>query len=243
MELSPSLYQHLLHNGIGLELDKGDLNPRPCEEVLDDKNRGKLLLNMRRVIRHPLLFLKVTDPFISSHHPACNHFDSHIITIRGRKWCIGCTFNSISFFSAMIILFSIWLIDETFFVRFYLFWGGIAQSLLYFLLSVSNITEERKRAKVASKFLLGSGFAFICWSVLLFEGLFTNLAPKILLILLLYLGFVTILNIKRSFEIFKECEHCEYKMRWSKCPGFRDAACKLINADFLYPEQSKTSSN
>jgi hypothetical protein len=27
-------------------------------------------------------------------------------------------------------------------------------------------------------------------------------------------------------------------MRWSKCPGFRDMACKAIEANFLYPEQS-----
>lgn len=212
------------------------MTPRPCEEVLDDENRGKLLLNMRRVLRHPLLFLRVTDPFVSSHHPACNHFDGHIVTIRGRKWCIGCTFNTLSFFSAMSILFAVWLIDQTFFVRFYLFWGGVAISLLYFVVSASGVTDERKRVKIGSKFLLGSGFAFICWSVLLYEGLFANLVPKILLIILLYLGFVTILNIKRSYEIFKECGECEYKMRWSRCPGFRDMACKAIDADFLYTE-------
>ncbi|MCK4566537.1 MAG: hypothetical protein KAU48_04430 [Candidatus Thorarchaeota archaeon] len=218
-------------------MDKGDLNPRRCEEVLDDENRGRLLLNMRRVIRHPLYFLKVTDPFISSHHPACIHFENHLVTIRGRKWCIGCTFNSISFFSAMILLFLVWLIDDSLLIRFYLFWGGVVLSILYFLVSLSSITEERKRAKIFSKFLLGSGFAGICWSTLLLDGLFTNLTVKLVLILLLYLGFVTILNIKRSYEIFRECEECEFKMRWSKCPGFRDIACKLVDADFLYPEQ------
>lgn len=218
-------------------MDKGDLDPRHCEEVLDDENRGKLLLNIRRVIRHPLLFLRATDPFISSHHPACSHFESHLVTIRGRKWCIGCTFNSISFFSAMIILFFVWLINESLLTRFYLFWGGVILSILYFLVSASNISEGRKRIKIGSKFLLGSGFAGICWSTLLFEGLFTDLTGKVIIILFLYFGFVTILNIKRSLEIFKECEGCEFKMRWSKCPGFRDAACKLIDADLLYPEQ------
>jgi len=213
------------------------VNTRPCDEVLDDTNRGKLLLNIRRVIRHPLLFLKATDPFVSSHHPACNHFEGHLITIRGRKWCIGCTFNSISFFSAMIILLLVWMVDDSLLVRFYLFWGGVILSILYFLVSASNISKGRKRVKIGSKFLLGSGFAGICWSILLFEGLFTNLTAKVVLILILYFGFVTILNIKRSLEIFKECEGCEFKMRWSKCPGFRDAACKLIDADLIYPEK------
>ncbi len=214
---------------------KGGLNSRRCEEILDDENRGRLLLNMRRVIRHPILFLKVTDPFITSHHPFCNHFDGHVLTFRGRKWCIGCTFNTISFFSAMSILFLVWLVDASFLSRFYLFWGGIAASLLYFLSSLSGILETRKRAKVLSKFLLGSGFAGICWSILLIEGIFASTLPaKLLLIVILYLGFITILNIKRSLEIFRECESCEYKMRWSKCPGFREVACKLLDVEFLY---------
>ncbi len=215
------------------------MNPRRCEEVLDDENRGKLLLNIRRVIRHPLLFLHVTDPFVTSHHPACDHFDSHQVTIRGRKWCIGCTFNTISFFSAMLLLLLVWLYDETLMVRFYLFWGGVGLTVLYFLVSISNIGDTRKGVKVGSKFLLGSGFAGISWSILLFDGFFNHLTAKFLFIILLYFGFVTLLNVKRSFEIFKECEDCEYKMRWSKCPGFRDMACKAIDAEFLYTEQAK----
>ena len=192
---------------------------------------------MRRVIRHPLLFLQVTDPFITSHHPFCNHFDGHVLTIRGRKWCIGCTFNTISFFSAMSILLMIWLLDSTLLNRFYLFWGGVTASFLYFLLSFLGVLETRKRAKVLSKFLLGSGFACICWSILLIDDVVSSSLPaKLLLIVILYLGFVTILNIKRSLEIFKECDSCEYKMRWSKCPGFREVACKLIENHYIYPE-------
>jgi hypothetical protein len=126
--------------------------------------------------------------------------------------------------------------------RFYLFWGGVGFSILYFLVSLSGVTENRKRVKVGSKFLLGSGFAGISWSILLFEGVSTNIVPKALTIIVLYFGFITVLNIKRSLEIFKECESCEFKMRWSKCPGFRDAACKLLDAELLYPEQVQQDS-
>jgi hypothetical protein len=143
----------------------------------------------------------------------------------------------------MLILLLVWLYDETLMVRFYLFWGGVGLSVLYFLVSISNIGDTRKRVKVGSKFLLGSGFAGISWSTLLFDGFFNHLTAKFLFIIFLYFGFVTLLNIKRSFEIFKECEGCEYKMRWSKCPGFRNMACKAIDAEFLYTEQTNENAN
>jgi hypothetical protein len=217
-------------------VEEGELNARRCEEILDDENRGKLMLDMRRVIRHPLLFLKLIDPFVTAHHPVCTHFDKHVVTIHGRRWCIGCTFNSISFFGTMLVFFVVWLLDSAFLSRFYLFWGGVIASVVYFLFSLSSIIDERKRVKVFSKFLLGSGFAGICWSILLIDGLLSEyLTFKLMFIVILYLGFITILNVKRSLEIFKECRDCEFKMRWSKCPGFRSIACKLVEERFVSP--------
>jgi len=137
----------------------------------------------------------------------------------------------------MALLLIIWLFDESLLIRFYLFWGGGLAILVYFIVSLLGVVEGRKRAKVGSKFLLGSGFASICWSILLIDGLLSPiLLFKMLFILILYLGFVTILNIKRSFEIFQECKNCEYKMRWSKCPGFRSIACRLIDEGFVFAE-------
>ena len=211
---------------------------RRCEEVLDDEKRGKLILNMRHVLRHPLLFLKVTDPFVTAHHPTCTRFDSHSVSIRGRKWCIGCTFNSISFFGAMLVMLAIWLYDSILLVRFYLFWGGVIGSAMYFVTSLSGLSDRGTKAKIASKFILGFSFAGICWSILLIDGLLApGLDVKLFFILMLYLVFVTILNIKRSYEVFRECEMCEYKMHWSKCPGFREIACKLVAEGFVYPEE------
>jgi hypothetical protein len=216
-------------------VEESGSNRQPCEEVLDDDNRGRLLLDLRRVIRHPLLFLRVTDSFVTAHHPACGHFDEHVAIIRGRRWCIGCTFNSLSFFGAMLVLLIIWLVNSALLNRFYLFWGGIGATILYFLFSFSRVTDGRKRAKIISKFLLGTGFAGVCWSILLIDGLFSStLVVKLALIIILYLGFITVLNIKRSLEIFKECRDCEYKARWSKCPGFRGIACRLVEENFVY---------
>jgi hypothetical protein len=216
------------------------LTKRPCEEVLDDTDRGKLMLNMRHVLRHPILFLKTTDPFITAHHPPCAYFQGHSISIRGRRWCIGCTFNTLSFFSAMLVLLGAWILIPNLLNRFYLFWGGVCGSVVYFLISLSGLSDKGIKTKVASKFILGSSFASICWSILLLNGLFSpGLEVKVLLILILYLGFVTILNIKRSLEIIELCEGCEFKMRWSKCPGFREIACRLVDEGFVSPKVAR----
>ncbi|MFW9982694.1 MAG: hypothetical protein ACFFE3_12370 [Candidatus Thorarchaeota archaeon] len=221
-----------------MEDEERDPTQKRCDEILDDSERGKLVLDLRRVFRHPLLFLKITDPFLTAHHPVCGHFDEHSLTIRGRKWCIGCTFNTISFFLAMSILLAIWIFDGNLLNRFYLFWGGVIGSILYFLTSLSGLADRSSMTKVASKFILGSSFASICWSILLINGLLSpELGAKLVLILVLYLGFVTVLNIKRSYEIFHECEDCEFKMRWSKCPGFREITCRLVEQRFVYPEE------
>jgi hypothetical protein len=138
----------------------------------------------------------------------------------------------------MFVIFLIWLYDFTLLSRFFLFWGGVVGSVVYFLTSLSGFNDRGTKTKIASKFLLGSSFAGICWSILLLNGLFSpGLEVKLLFILVLYLVFVTILNVNRSLEVFKECEECEYKMRWSKCPGFRDIACKLVEERFVVPEE------
>ncbi|MFX1483726.1 MAG: hypothetical protein ACFFCP_11140 [Promethearchaeota archaeon] len=212
---------------------------RNCEEILDDPNRGRLVLSLRRVIRNPVHFLRITDPFITAHHPICGYFDGHSISIRGRKWCIGCTFNSISFFGAALVLLTIWSINPGFLNRFYLFWGGVIGSIIYFIGSISGLVDRGSLIKVASKFLLGSSFASICWSILLLNGLLSpGLEVKLIIILILYLGFVTVLNVKRSHEIFQKCRDCEYKMRWSKCPGFRSVVCRLIEEGFVITQDT-----
>jgi hypothetical protein len=140
----------------------------------------------------------------------------------------------------MLAMFFVWLTVPSILNRFYLFWGGVIGSIIYFLVSLSGLSDRGKKAKIASKFILGSSFASICWSILLLNGLFSpGLEVKVLLILILYLGFVTILNIKRSLEIFKLCEDCEYKMRWSKCPGFREIACRLVDEGFVSPKVAR----
>ena len=218
-----------------MEREDGESEKTPCEEVLLDEKRGPLRFNRSLILRQPLKFLRAVGPLLTAHHPFCEVYAGHLFTLRGRKWCIGCFFNSLSFFMALGLLILSSLVVPFMIDRSYLFWGGAALILVSFAMSVLRLTENKK-IKVLSKLVLGSSFACISWAILLANGLASNLELKFALIVTLYLIVVAILGYRRVVEVEKECTTCEYKMRWSKCPGFKDILCPLVDSNFLCPE-------
>ncbi|MHA2313526.1 MAG: hypothetical protein ACXADC_15395 [Candidatus Thorarchaeota archaeon] len=218
-----------------MEKEDGESEKTPCEKVLLDEQRGRLRFNGGLILRQPLKFLRAVGPLLTSHHPFCSAYEGHLFTLRGRKWCIGCFFNSLSFFMALGLLIVSSIAVPLMIDRSYLFWGGAALVLVSFTMSALHLTDNRK-LKVLSKLFLGSSFACISWAILLADGLTSNLELKLALILTLYLVVVAVLGYRRVVEIEKECKACEYEMRWSKCPGFKDILCPLVDFNFLYPE-------
>ncbi|MHA1933656.1 MAG: hypothetical protein ACW97A_00120 [Candidatus Thorarchaeota archaeon] len=207
---------------------------RPCQDILSDPKRGRLVFDRNEIFRHPLRFLQVSGPFLTAHHPFCSHYEGHLFTLRGRKWCIGCFFNTLSFFTAFFVMLLIWFASPAILSRFYLFWGGVVGVAISLLSSALHLTKNKK-VKGVAKLILGSSFAAICISILIAGGdLFTSLDMKAVIIFMIYVPIITIMNAKRILDTTKECEACEYKMRWSKCPGFEDLICKFVDEGFIY---------
>ena len=50
----------------------------------------KKMIKQERNHRKWLNILKAAKPILLSHHPACKKFESHTITLRGKKICLGC---------------------------------------------------------------------------------------------------------------------------------------------------------
>jgi len=101
--------------------------------------------------------------------------------------------------------------------------------------------NKNMKIKVLSKLLLGLGFAAICLAVLVSgDDIFFMLDVKIIVILILYFPIMTIMNGKRMWEIEKECQACEFEMRWSKCPGFTDIVCNCVEEGFIRPRAKTT---
>lgn len=109
--------------------------------------------------------------------------------------------------------------------------------ILYLLIGLLRFSESRRR-KVATKFVLGTSFSMIFFLIATAGGSIEFLIEaKTILIFLLYFGVFTFLLAKRAWEFLKTCEACEYKMRWSKCPGFIDTICELIDEKFVVAKE------
>ncbi|MHA1771756.1 MAG: hypothetical protein ACTSYL_12620 [Candidatus Thorarchaeota archaeon] len=218
-----------------------ELSKQSCEDVISDPNRGRLVFDRGSIISRPLRFLRISGPILTAHHPLCSFFEGHTFTLFGRKWCIGCFFNSLSFFTALPLLLMLWSIYPAFLVRDTLYlWAfvGVAISLA---MSAFGLTENKK-VKAVAKLLLGGSFALFVVAILITGGSVTTyLVMKGFLIFLVYLPIMTLMNIRRLREIQKTCEACEYKMRWSSCPGFKDLVCAYINEGFLHPTPASKS--
>ncbi len=221
-----------------------DQNKHPehsCEEVLSDPERGRLVFDRKAILRRPLQFLRVSGPLLTAHHPFCSHFEGHTFTLAGRKWCIGCFFNTLSFFSALVILAALWSGSPTLIDRNYLLVGGGAAVLVSLLTSALGLTEN-KIIKGVSKLLLGGGFASVVFSILIAGGsIVQDIDLKVIAVLTLYLPVITVMNARRLREIETDCSTCEYKMRWSKCPGFMDIICRYVEEGFLRPTDKTNS--
>ncbi|MDF1538308.1 MAG: hypothetical protein P1Q69_05350 [Candidatus Thorarchaeota archaeon] len=212
---------------------------RDCREIIEDKSRGKLVFDRRGITSHPLAFLKILGPLFLSHHPSCSEYEHHTVDIRGRRFCIGCFFNTAFFFLASLVLFALWLFDQSLLNRSWLLYGGTGGVVLYLVVSLLHLSESTRK-KIATKFLLGSSFSAIFILVVTAGGSIEfMIQEKYILVFALYLVVFTFLLVKRAHEFLKICEPCEYKMRWSRCPGFIDTVCELIDRRFVVPRETE----
>lgn len=136
----------------------------------------------------------------------------------------------------MIVL---WFLNPALFDRAVLFYTGVFGVILSFFLSLSGLTK-RKVLKAISKLILGTSFSFIVIFILIAGGdIFFQFELKVLLVLLFYFPVIGVLSAKQMIEMQKGCESCDYKMRWSRCPGFAGIVCDLVDQGFIIPKPKK----
>lgn len=185
-------------------------------------------VNFGRIIRHPILFWRSLSPFNLSHHPDCEPFSCHCMSVRGRQLCIGCfigfpttsvTLVVLIAFSSLGIRFSF---DQTFLI------GLVIVGIT--LLVKSAYSSGGVSVKVGLKIVEGIGFAFIFFAPL---TLGVSLLVELFLLLIFWSLGNMLVGALRMYEIGKTCDSCKYRSNWGKCPGFKRVVKKLHEAGFL----------
>ncbi|MBD3256447.1 MAG: hypothetical protein GF383_15220 [Candidatus Lokiarchaeota archaeon] len=160
-------------------------------------------------------YLKCLKPLLLSHHPVCDKFSNHVITIGKKKLCIGCFIGYPSTIIGIIILYFsdlINILDRTLFLSI----GTLLLST--FILSLLNLAEI-KIVKIIQKICLGLGAAFLFWWIwTLSNFFFLNL-----IYFLLIFGFLSaLLNAYHTYGWYRICRKCEHSLNWRECPsGFQ----------------------
>jgi hypothetical protein len=166
------------------------------------------------------LTFQAIKPIITSHHPLCEQFKDHTFHLFGRDWCIGCYIGYPSGILMLLIgnltgLFSalstntLWII------------GGCLMAT--YILSIVGLTKIRW-IKIVSKIPLGFGVAFLIAAIFSYPIQFWI---SFLLSFFLIQIFISIISIKRAFEMKKTCTACEFESDRNNCPGMHPVMEKL----------------
>lgn len=172
---------------------------------------------IREKIRY---FFQAIKPIITSHHPVCEQYKDHTFHLFGRDWCIGCYIG----YPSGILMFLIGYLTGLFRVlETSTLWIIGAILMGSYILSIVGLSKIRW-IKITSKIPLGAGAAF------LIAALFSYPIPvwlSFLLSFFLIQFFITIINVKRAFEMRKTCNGCEYNSDRNNCPGLRPVMEKM----------------
>jgi hypothetical protein len=99
-------------------------------------------------------------------------------------------------------------------------------ALLVKILHHSTHTSVR----VVMKIVQATGIAFILFAPL---SLPWPAIAKVLVVLMIWMTLNMAMSAVRMYETGKTCDACQYKARWSSCPGFRETVKKLYSAGFI----------
>jgi cation transport ATPase len=160
-------------------------------------------------------------PMLLSHHPSCEEYKNHTITLFGKKWCIGCFVGM----PIVVLVFLIGVFGKIMnkYSNFQLWMVGIIIFTVSYAMKgykyVKPLKKLNERAvKIIAKIFLGIGVGIMLGTVYIHtpESDF-----KLLIFYLIFQGIFIITEILHLFGMYSECKQCEYKADWDNCPGMK----------------------
>ncbi|MGQ4876424.1 MAG: hypothetical protein ACP6IY_20360 [Promethearchaeia archaeon] len=175
-------------------------------KISENKQRKKFYLY--------LLYFKCFLPIILRHHPECSKFKGHTLNIGKYGLCIGCF---VGYPTAILSAIIMGIINIEKYLSIEILFILSASFLGTYFLSPLNLTRWKK-IKIAQKFCLGLGFAFLFWAI---TSLSTSFVNKIFLYFGIFGTIFFLLNVQHAYSFYKSCKKCETPFAWSKCNGFK----------------------
>lgn len=189
--------------------------------------------NSKKIIHNLSQFLKDVGPFLLAHHPLCSYFEDHVITVRGHKLCMGCTFLLPSFFlSLFIFMYTDLLVLLSITYRIILALGLMSCQLS----SLIEFKKSQKKFKIILKALTGIGFAILTSTIFI---LTLNFYLKIIILGIIYYSTVGAWGYHTLKHLTVTCQACDYHGNWKVCDGFRDIYKKLLEHNFIVEKELK----
>ena len=206
-----------------------------------NKNKPKIKIKWREILRHPKRFWKSSQPFILSHHPECDFYRDHYVEFRGLKFCIGCFFGVIpAFITFLLIIFSsLWIsIGE-------MTASMVTISFLILGVMFSIFKGKSKIIKILSKIFLAHGLVFLILThyyyisaIYLKSDIF-----RIVTTVLLYIFLLQIYYAIRFISDYNTCKRCNQFHQYPLCDGFRNLIIRLKEERFLEIVEEEGRSN
>ena len=184
-----------------------------------------------KIIRNFGSLIRDIKPIILSHHPSCERFENHTVTLFRKKICIGC----LAFYPTLFISLILYIMfgdHISISSKDKIIYGSILTSTI--LISYLGITKS-KISKFLIKVILALGVFFV------FIGIYELAASQLLKILFLFIfAFILfVLNYVRIILMLSSCNNCESKNKSHYCRGFRKIYINLIKDGFIKAPNAK----
>lgn len=156
-----------------------------------------------------------TNPLVLAHHPTCEFYDHHTVTIYGQKICMGCVIVYPTAFISLLVLSTLWFLwpDLGVFARptkaFYVGGFGLIGPMI-----VTKLLPgiQSSTVRITAKFALAVGLAIVAFP-------FIFRPPDRLLTLGLFVGFLIPYVIQKGVTARDDCQGCPEAAEFPNCSG------------------------
>jgi len=152
------------------------------------------------------------EPFLLSHHPRCEKYESHVVEIKGYKVCMGCLFTYPSALITILIANLLYFTNlYDFRILFYLglAFFGIALIRKFFL----NDRNLSKKVHILFRIILGVSLGFEISAIEYASG-----TARLFLIVFVAAVIITY-NVLNGIKTREICKTCEQYHLFPNCDG------------------------